>query len=66
MSISAANPAVSLISAVPNPGFAAEVDNSGPEEVKVEFESATVQWEFRATWKDGVLDVEITSEAEGD
>lgn len=51
-------------SATPSPGFQVEVDDAGPPDVKVEFESETQKFEVEARWKDGVLDVKTSTSSE--
>jgi hypothetical protein len=64
--ISADEPDVAFVNAVPKAGFSVEVEKSGPKEVEVKFESADHQSEFRARWKDGELDIDIDEESEED
>lgn len=66
VTISALEPDVGLVAAVPTAGFSAEIDESGPGEVEIEFESSDHQSSFRARWKDGALDIEIDEEPEDD
>lgn len=61
--ISALEPHVNLVSAFPFGGFSVEVDEAGPEEVGVEFESSDHESSFRARWKDGELDIDIDEES---
>ena len=49
---------VRLASVVPHPGFAYDVKDEGPPEVRVEFESGRVKVDVRAHW-DGELITEI-------
>lgn len=51
-------------SATPSPGFQVEVDDAGPPDVKVEFESETQKFEVEARWKDGGLDVKTSTSSE--
>jgi hypothetical protein len=51
--VEASGGAVSLVSAVPNPGYSVEVDEQGPDEVRVEFESDDSKSEVRAQWNGG-------------
>jgi cytoskeletal protein RodZ len=55
VTISAVNPNVSLVGAVPNSGFTVKVENAGPNEVKVEFRSESRESEFSAKWDGGEL-----------
>jgi hypothetical protein len=64
--ISADEPDVAFVNAVPKAGFSVEIDKAGPKEVRVEFESADHQSEFRARWEDGELDIDIDEESEED
>lgn len=50
---------VTLASASPAAGFAAEVKKGGPPEVDVEFESDSAKYRVEVEWSDGALDVEI-------
>ena len=61
--ISADEPDVALVNAVPKAGFSVEIDKAGPEEVRVEFESSDHESSFRARWKDGELDIDIEEES---
>ncbi|MGH8875132.1 MAG: hypothetical protein ACRDVM_07765 [Acidimicrobiia bacterium] len=54
---------VVFVAAVPAPGFAAEVDDQGPDEVRVEFESPEHRSELRVRWDGGELDIEVREEA---
>ena len=56
---------VILQTATPAPGFAAEIDESGPPTVALEFESDDAKVEFSASWLDGDLSVQI-SQSEDD
>ena len=64
VTITALDPTVSLIAAVPAPGFSVEFDHLGPGEVRVEFESETHRSSFRARWENGELDIEIDEDAD--
>lgn len=66
VTISAADPEVELVSAVPNAGYSAEVDDKGPAKVEVEFESNDRKSTFRARWVNGALDIDISNESESD
>ena len=61
--ISADEPDVVFVNAVPEAGFSVEIDKAGPEEVRVEFESSDHESSFRARWKDGELDIDIEEES---
>lgn len=54
---------VVLETAVPLPGFQADINEPGPPVVDVELESAVVRVRVRAEWKDGDLDVEVDESA---
>jgi hypothetical protein len=51
-------------SATPAPGFQVEVEEVGPPEVKVEFESESQKFEVEAHWEDDGLDVSTSSSSE--
>ena len=53
--ISASPGVVNLVSWTPKPGFSGEVEKSGPDEVRVRFESDNHESEFEAEWDDGRL-----------
>jgi cytoskeletal protein RodZ len=55
-----------VVSAVPNSGFYSEVDNKGPDEVKVEFEGNDHKSTFKAYFEDGELKVSKDEGGEGD
>lgn len=59
VTISANDPSVTFISAVPNAGFSVNLESSGPTEVKVEFDSEGHESEFTAKWGDGELLIDI-------
>ena len=65
MSIESSPGTVTLISAGPTAGFSVDVKSFGPEEVEVEFESATHESRFRARW-DGRLVATIDEEPDED
>lgn len=50
---------VRLASATPSPGFAMEIDEQGPDEVRVEFENDDDSYEVRVRWQDGALRIEV-------
>ena len=54
------------MAAVPAAGFSAEIENAGPGEVRVEFESEEHKSSFRAEWDDGELEIEIDEGSEDD
>ena len=55
---------VALIAAIPNDGFTAEVKQSGPSKVEVEFNSLGHESKYRAEVRDGVLDIDIEEHEE--
>jgi hypothetical protein len=55
---------VSFISAIPQPGFSTELEEDGPDQVRVKFESDSHSSEFRARWEGGELRVTAQEEAE--
>jgi hypothetical protein len=57
---------VGLQAATPAPGFRAEIEKTGPDEVEVEFTSDTEKIEVSAEWKKGQLEIEVSTETEGD
>lgn len=59
MTVVYANGEVNLAAATPALGFSMEIDDAGPQRVRVEFESDEVKFSIRAEWKDGRLEVEI-------
>jgi HSP20 family molecular chaperone IbpA len=59
VTISAADPEVWLVAAVPAAGYSVEVEKSGPEKVEVEFKSGDGESSFQAEFENGVLEVEI-------
>ncbi len=59
VTISASDPSVTFISAIPNAGFSVDLESSGPNEVKVEFDSEDHESEFTAKWHEGELLVDI-------
>jgi hypothetical protein len=59
VSVRFAGGSVSLVSAVPAPGFALEVKDAGPERVEVEFRSEDRQSKVRAEYEDGVPSVRV-------
>ena len=65
VSIEAGPGGVSVISATPNAGFAADVKSGGPGTVEVEFESDSHESTFRARWE-GRLIVDVQEEPEDD
>ena len=66
VTISALEPDVLLVAAVPFAGFSVEAEDSGPDKVRVSFESEHHESSFRAEWEGGELVVDIEEEPEGD
>jgi len=64
--IEAAPSTVILTGAGPNPGYDMDVEESGPAEVEVEFESDDHTSKIKIKWVGGVLDVDITEQADDD
>ena len=50
---------VELQAATPAPGFAVEIDDDGPERVRVEFDSGNVEVRVEVRWESGSLDVDV-------
>ena len=57
---------VNLVAAIPQPGFSTEQLHTGPNEVRIRFESETHTSEFQAEWEHGELDVDIDDEEPDD
>ncbi len=57
---------VKLEAASPVPGFTADVEDSGPPKVRVEFESQENNVDVRAEWRDGNLLIEIIGPDNGE
>ncbi|MFZ0015123.1 MAG: hypothetical protein WAL25_13520 [Acidimicrobiia bacterium] len=53
---------VELQAATPAPGFDVELKDSGPRRVRVEFESEESDIRVEAEWRDGDLDVTVSSD----
>lgn len=53
---------VELQAATPAPGFDVEIDDAGPQRVRVEFESEDSDVRVEAEWRNGVLEVSITGD----
>ncbi|MCB1247553.1 MAG: hypothetical protein KDB69_09830 [Acidimicrobiia bacterium] len=62
VTIAANDPTVTLVGAVPKAGFTVDVEHTGPDEVRVEFESENHESSFRAEWEDGELLIDIDEE----
>lgn len=50
---------VELQAATPAPGFSVEVDDAGPPQVRVEFDSESAEVRVEARWNDGSLDIDV-------
>lgn len=50
---------VELQAATPASGFGVEIDDDGPDRVRVEFEGEDVEYRVEARWRDGTLVVEV-------
>lgn len=61
VTISVLEPNVWLVAAVPASGYRVDIENGGPDEVDVEFDSGDDDSEFRARWENGELLIEIHS-----
>jgi hypothetical protein len=66
VTISALEPTVELVAAVPSAGFSAEIDEAGPEDVRVDFESSGHRSSFRARWENGELAIQLEEKPEDD
>jgi len=53
---------VELQAATPAPGFDVELKDSGPQRVRVEFESEEADVRVEAEWKNGDLDVTVSDD----
>lgn len=51
---------VELQAATPAPGFEMEIDDDGPQRVRVEFDNDDTDIRVEARWEDGGLDVEVS------
>lgn len=54
---------VNFVSAIPEAGFSTEQLHTGPDEVRINFNSETHSSEFRAEWENGVLDIKTSEES---
>ena len=50
---------VELQAATPAPGFAVEIDDHGPDRVRVEFDSEDVEVRIEVRWENGSLNIDI-------
>lgn len=50
---------VELQAATPASGFAVEIDDDGPDRVRVEFESDDLEVRVEVRWENGDLDIRI-------
>lgn len=60
MTVSFGNGKVNFEGASPAFGYVMEVEDEGPDLVRVDFESDDEEISVRVEWKDGALDIEIT------
>jgi hypothetical protein len=51
---------VDLQTATPASGFGVEIDDAGPEKLRVEFKNDSIEYRVEAEWIDGSLVVEVT------
>lgn len=56
---------VSLTSAVPAPGFAAQIKKQGPPSVEVKFSSNEEDYDVKVEWSDGQLKIESGGSEDG-
>ncbi|MDH3463578.1 MAG: hypothetical protein OEM32_08140 [Acidimicrobiia bacterium] len=59
MTVSWSNGSVYYQSASPAIGYSAEIEETGPENVRVGFEGDDHEVSVRVEWKNGMLDIEI-------
>ena len=59
MTVSYSNGEVFLTGATPAIGYTMDIENDGPEKVRVDFEAEENEFSIRIEWKDGKLDIEI-------
>lgn len=59
MTVSYSNGQVFLDAATPAIGFSAEIEDTGPDMVRVDFEGEDDEFSIRVEWKDGKLDIEV-------
>lgn len=59
MTVSYSNGDVFLVGASPAIGYSAEIEDSGPDKVRVDFEAEDDEVSVRVEWKDGELDIQI-------
>lgn len=57
---------VTLVSATPRPGFSADYEHTGPDEVEIKFVSGDHKSKLEAHWEDGELKVDIDEESDDD
>ena len=57
MTISHTPGMVTFVTAIPQPGFSTELRDTGPERVRVRFESETHTSDFRAEWEGSELKI---------
>lgn len=59
MTVSYSNGDVFFEGASPAIGYSAEIEDTGPDKVRVDFEGEDDEVSVRVEWKDGKLDIEI-------
>ena len=64
LTVSVTPGSITYLSAVPATGFAVELDEAGPPEVRVEFISVDTEVEIRVRWRDGQVVVETDVDRE--
>lgn len=57
---------VILQTAVPLPGFETEIDNAGPPQVEVEFNSNNLRVDIKVEWDNDKLEIEVDEEPHED
>lgn len=57
VTISHSSGVVGFVSAIPQPGFTTDLDETGPKSVRVKFVGDTHTSEFRAEWEEGELEI---------
>jgi hypothetical protein len=53
---------VELQAATPAPGYEVEIDDAGPDRVRVDFESDDSDVRVEAEWRDGELEVTVSDD----
>jgi len=59
VTVTYSNGNVFLTGATPALGFSMEIEDAGPDKVRVDFDSGDDEISVRIEWKDGRLDIEI-------